>query len=113
VVTKRNAPAAQSPTPQLDALVKAEPDLVDRIFEYAVELLPAIAEHQASIKLALRQEFAGERAYIRHRDDGQAEASATQVLTLFNGRNASEVARQLRISRATVYRKLKQPGKRP
>ena len=35
---------------------------------------------------------------------------ATQVLSLFNGRNATEVARCLNISRATVYRLLKQPG---
>jgi DNA-directed RNA polymerase specialized sigma subunit len=32
------------------------------------------------------------------------------VARLFNGRNATEVARVLKISRITVYRLLKQPG---
>jgi DNA-binding NtrC family response regulator len=98
--------ATPSPTPQLDALVAGEPDLIDRIFEYAVKLMPEIQEKSAEIKNALREEFAGERAYIRRKDVDLAR----QVLAVFNGRNATETARELRIGRATVYRKIKQPG---
>ena len=97
-----------SPTPQLDAMVKADPDLVERIFDYAVKLMPQIAEHRAVIVQALRDEFAGERVYIRRKDADLAG----QVLDAFNGRNATEIARELRIGRATVYRKLKQPARK-
>lgn len=86
----------------------ADPDLVDRIFDYVVELLPEIAAHQAEVKLAVRAEFAGQQVSVRSRDWDLAR----QVLAAFNGRNATEVARMLRISRATVYRLLKQPGRR-
>ena len=36
--------------------------------------------------------------------------TARQVLRLFNGCNATEVARELNVGRATVYRVLKQAG---
>lgn len=92
-------------------LVRAEPDLVDRIFDYVVALAPEIATRGVAIKQALRDEFAGERAYVRRRDKPGSQM-VTEVLRLFNGRNATEVARTLRISRRTVYRALKQPGTR-
>jgi DNA-binding NtrC family response regulator len=98
--------AAPTSTPQLDAMLQADPDLVDRIFDYAVKLMPEIASKKDEIKIALRDEFAGERAYIRRRDVGLAG----KVLAVFNGRNATETARELSIGRATVYRKLKQAG---
>ena len=53
-------------------------------------------------------EFAGEEVYIPKRNSKDV---AAEVLRLFNGRNATEVARRLGIHRATVYRYLKQPGK--
>jgi hypothetical protein len=67
------APAAtpaptRSPTPGLDALVAVDPDLVDRIFDYVVQLMPEIAARKAELKKALRHEFAGERSYVRQRD---------------------------------------------
>lgn len=95
-----------SPTPKLDAMLQAEPDLVDRIFDYAVKLMPEIATKGGDIKRALREEFAGESVYIRKRDGDVA----ARLRKLFNGRNATEIARELRIGRATVYRKLKQAG---
>jgi transcriptional regulator of acetoin/glycerol metabolism len=107
------SPAAtgkRSPTPKVDALVRLEPDLVDRIFDYLVALVPEISPRSPEIKTALREEFAGERAYIRRHGPGQADPLTAEVLRLFNGRNATEVARVLAIGRATVYRKLKQPG---
>jgi DNA-binding NtrC family response regulator len=102
-------PLVVSPTPQLDALLQVEPDLVDRIFEYALKLRPDItarSDELEAAKDAVRHEFAGERAYIRRRPRNLAG----KVLAIFNGRNAMETARELGIGRATVYRKLKQPG---
>jgi DNA-directed RNA polymerase specialized sigma24 family protein len=87
----------------------ADPDLVDRIFDYVVQLLPQFAEQAADVKNAVREEFDGERAYIRA---DRRSVLGSRVLAEFNGRNASEVARRLGCSRATVYRLIKQPGKR-
>lgn len=101
-------PASNEPTLR-DRLV-AEPDLVDRIFDYVVALLPELGPRHVEVKLAVRAEFAGDRAYVLRRDRNGSHPLARQVLSLFNGRNATEVARELHISRATVYRVLKQPG---
>lgn len=104
-----------SPTPQLDGLLAANPDMVDRIFDYLLEEVPEIREfvkdgRLEQAKSAVRDEFAGQEAYIPVRPPGSSQTLGQQVLSLFNGRNASEVARRLQISRATVYRKLKQAG---
>jgi DNA-binding NtrC family response regulator len=106
------------PTPELQRLIATEPDLVDRIFDYILSD-PALAEAMqrvsqsapgpagmAKLKTAVRAEFAGETVRIAKRP-GNVHL---QVLALFNGRNATEVARRLGISRATVYRVIKQPG---
>lgn len=98
------------PTPKLSAIIRAEPDLVDRIFDYIMAELPQIAESVQKHKSAVRAEFKGEECYIASRPATVRQQTVSQVLTLFNGRNASEVARRLQISRATVYRVLKQPG---
>ena len=102
-------------SPSLATLIQAEPDLVDRIFEYIFSdpaMAAAVQSHAKvgdtpiqSLKDSVRAEFAGERQYITKR-----RTHAGQVLALFNGRNATEVARRLSISRATVYRIIKQPG---
>ena len=89
----------------------ADPDLVDRIFDYIVQLLPEISGRHLEVKRAIRDEFASERVYVRRRSVGDAPLLAAEVARMFNGRNATEVARELRISRATVYRLLKQPGR--
>lgn len=87
-------------------------DLVDRVVEYLHTLCPETRRHDAAVlKDALRAEFAGLRAYLRKRPHSQQ--LARDVLRLFNGRNATQIARQLNISRATVYRLLKQPGPAP
>lgn len=115
--------AKTTPTPALDGLIAADPDLVDRIFEYILSD-PALAlairntstEHQKSIsklKAAVRAEFRGEECYIAGRAATARQETVVTVLSLFNGRNATEVARRLGISRATVYRYLKQPGPAP
>jgi transcriptional regulator of acetoin/glycerol metabolism len=90
----------------------SDPDLVDRIFDYIVQMLPEIAGRHVEIKRAIRCEFASERVYVRRRSPADTHPLVNEVARLFNGRNATEVARELQISRATVYRLLKQPGQR-
>lgn len=100
----------QTPTPELQTLIDAEPDLVDRIFDYLLAEVPALSGNIAKLKAAVRAEFRGEACYIAGRPASARQETVAQVLGLFNGRNASEVARRLGISRAQVYRHLKQPG---
>lgn len=100
-----------TPPKELQALLDAHPDLVDRIFAYLLDEFPQLAGDADAVmraQAAVRAEFAGEGAYIQKRT---SQALAAEVLRLFNGRNATEVARRLGISRRTVYRHLKQPGK--
>lgn len=102
------------PTPKLAALIQAEPDLVDRIFEYIFSD-PALAltieqSSLSNLKAAVRAEFKGEECYIAGKPATARQQQVSQVLALFDGRNASEVARRLQIGRATVYRVLKQAG---
>lgn len=104
---------AKAKTPQLEVLVAKEPDLVDRIFDYLFTECPEFLRHVAGdrveeAKQAVRDEFAGQEVYIAARSASASEQLAFEVLSLFNGRNATEVGRRLQISRATVYRKLKQ-----
>jgi len=110
---------ASPTTPELDLLVAAEPDLVDRIFDYiladpAMSLALQKIDVQVGecgvrkLKDAVRSEFAGEKVWVNKR-----EKVAQAVLRMFNGRNATEVARRLHISRATVYRVIKQAGPGP
>ena len=97
-----------------------DPDLVDRIFDYILSD-PVLAEairkgaqtektSVAKLKKAVRAEFRGEECYIAGRPATARQELVAQVLSLFNGRNATEVARRLGIHKATVYRALKQPG---
>lgn len=106
---------------QLQQMVSAEPDLVDRIFDYIFSdpvLAQAIASNPeidgangkrtAQLKAAVRAEFKGEECYIAGRPATARQEQVVQILALFNGRNASEVARRLNIGRATVYRVVRQ-----
>lgn len=107
-------------TPALDTPIQAEPDLVDRIFEYIFSdpalsaAVKACAEPGSGgvekLKTAVRAEFRGEECYIASRPATARQELVAQVLAMFNGRNASEVARRLGIGRATVYRVIKQAG---
>lgn len=90
----------------------AEADLVDRIFELlAAELAGIAADQLEALKATARSEFGGQVAWVNRRDNAKRQELADKVLRLFNGRNASEIARELGIGRATVYRILKQHGK--
>lgn len=105
------APAGQAPL-DLDADTG---DLVDAIFAMLPELIAQIVsdpQRMAQAKMAMRREFGGRKdVYIRRPAREEADQRAQEILRLFNGRNASEVARKLNIGRATVYRVLKQAGK--
>lgn len=109
-------------TSSLDLLTQRDPDLVDRIFDYILSD-PALAtaigkvgdaskDTIPALKTAVRAEFVGETCYISSHSPTDRQLRVQQVLALFNGRNATEVARTLKISRASVYRCLKQPGGR-
>jgi Mor family transcriptional regulator len=94
-----------------------KPDLVDRVFDYLFSECPGFRQavtseaDVAKAKQRLRDEFGGEEAWVRSGHKAKRDAQTTEILRLFNGRNASEVARRIGTSRATVYRKLKQEGK--
>ncbi|MCC6071448.1 Mor transcription activator family protein [Massilia sp. GCM10020059] len=88
------------------------PDLVDAIFEYIVSEFPEMRERMSEMKECTRKEFSGIETYIPRRSIAERERIAGEVLVLFNGRNATEIARRLNISRATVYRIIKQDGEK-
>jgi Mor family transcriptional regulator len=98
---------------ELKSPVFDDADLVDRIFEYVVQLHPELRSNQAEITQAVREEFGGRQVWIGTAQDLRRRELARKVLSMFNGRNATEVARVLRVSRATVYRILKQPRLAP
>lgn len=86
----------------------ADPDLVDRIFAHVLQLIPELASADIqSTKAAIRSEFGGAQQYVRSES---VDRRKRDVRRMFDGRNATQIARVLKISRATVYRCLKQPG---
>lgn len=91
--------------------VLADRDLVERIVDYIAAECPEILPLAEKLKAAARNEFRGNRAYIPRRSEAERERIAQEVLSHFNGRNASEVARRLNISRASVYRIIKTGGR--
>lgn len=102
-----NKPA---PVPE-PAPAPVEGDLVDRIFELLAETLPPDLDLDEA-RRAIRAEFGGETAHV-HKIAPAEKAEhwrklRHEVLRLFNGRNASEIARKLGVSRPFVYRVLKQ-----
>lgn len=96
--------ATKSPTPKLDALLSQEPDLIDDIFRFLLQEHPELSGHEVKTKASMRKEFGGESYYVAKRS---ATDLTQRVLGLWNGRNATTVARELGISRGSVYRHLK------
>jgi transcriptional regulator of acetoin/glycerol metabolism len=94
------------------SLSPKEPDIVDRIFDYISTLMPDIVPRAEEVKAAVREEFAGQHAWVNKKSwrEHDRQQLARKVLSMFNGRSATEVARRLGIGRATVYRILKQAG---
>lgn len=87
------------------------PDLVDLIFDYIETEFPEISGKVAKLKDATRKEFSGMETYIPQRSQTKRQQQVQEVMSLFNGRNATEIGRRLGISRATVYRLIKTSGK--
>ena len=117
----RTAPAATALPPPLlvDALPLdspfRDPDFVDRVWAYMLQSWPQrLADIEPGevedVKQYIRQSERGERPYITPAGSAARERTAQRILSLFNGRNATEVARVVGCSRATVYRVLKQAG---
>ena len=77
----------------------------------APELAPEVSKQIALLmEYRLRAEMAGDRGYISTVSTATREKKHEQVRRMFNGRNATQIARELKIGRATVYRILKKPG---
>ncbi len=87
-----------------------DPDLVDAIFAFIETEFPDLAPRTALLKEEVRREFSGIEIYIPRRSTAERARITAEVLRVFNGRNAAEVARRLGIGRATVYRIIKQEG---
>lgn len=103
------------PAGRTDARAEAavDADLVDRIFEFLLAEVPEVAalpvERLDVMRTEVRAEFCGERCYIAGNPQTARQQRVARILAMFNGRNATEVARKLGVSRATVYRVIKQP----
>lgn len=103
-------PQSQTPVPHVLSERFSDADLVDRIFGLLLELRPDISEFAREMKDEIRREWGGQKHYVRGNRDAEFARKTAEVLRLFNGRNATEVARKVGISRTDVYRYLKQPG---
>lgn len=116
VSVKSSSKAARAvvPSPKPTA-----PDIVDRLFDYmAAHLMHLSVAHvtteaREEIELALREHFGGEWAWVSSAERLRRAKIAREVLARFNGRNATEVARELGIGRSAVYRIIKQAGRPP
>lgn len=75
--------------------------------EIANEVSQRLAEQ---IERRLRALMSGDRGYISSQSPADRQATYERVRRMFNGCNATEIARELKIGRATVYRILKRPG---
>lgn len=105
----------RKPTLKRAAATIPDPDLVDRIFEFLRDdprLHGLDAKTLSDLKRDTRAEFRGEECYIAGRPATARQEMVAEVLRLFNGQNSTEVARKLGIGRATVFRVLKQSGRR-
>lgn len=88
------------------------PDLIDKIFDFITDEFPEMRDRAAELKQMARREFAGIETYIPRRSQADRDQVVRDVMRLFDGRNATEVARRLNISRASVYRIIKTDGKK-
>jgi Mor family transcriptional regulator len=107
-------PAIADAPPNREGMVSQDvldnADLVDAIFAFIEEEFPQMASRTAQLKDEVRREFSGVEIYIPRRSHAARDKLTRDVLKLFNGRNATEIARRLGIGRATVYRIIKQEG---
>lgn len=80
-------------------------DLLQRMIERLQQIEPSFTDSVAvQLEQQLRAEFGGEECRIYKRIP--PDELAARVRARFNGRNAGQVAHELGIHRATVYRVL-------
>ena len=100
--------------PRREAMVSPEvfddADMVDAIFKYLGEAFPELAPALTKLEDEVRDEFQCIEVYVARRSPARRRQLTAEVLSLFNGRNATEIARKLGIGRTTVYRIIKQAG---
>jgi hypothetical protein len=90
-----------------------EPDLVARMVAFIGQERPELdAATLAAVEQRLRQEFGGDTVYVAKQTTRDRGDLVAQVRRMFNGRNATEIARRLKIGRSTVYRMVKTAGER-
>lgn len=93
------------------AVRHATDDVVDRFVAHVRELFPdAEGEIIKEFETRLREEFRGERVYIRSRAATERQERLDKFRTIFNG-NVAETARKLGVGRTTVYRLIITAGK--
>lgn len=77
-------------------------DAIIRFIELVLEKQAAGVTEPSKLAQCIRHEFAGERIYIQKR----AESIREVVEHCFTGNNTDKIARDLHVSRRTVYRAL-------
>lgn len=77
-------------------------DMVKRFIELVLEEQAAGVIEPLKLEQRIRHEFAGERIYIQKR----AESLREVIGANFTGNNTDKIARDLHVSRRTVYRAL-------
>jgi len=74
-------------------------DMIHRLIEMLLELQPGLeAELALQLEKQLRAEFVGERVYVK-----KPKPSPEEIVQRLNGQNVKQVARDLGVSRETVY----------
>lgn len=90
-----------------------EGDFVASVLDLLASKGLLLEDNRTEADAALRGHFGCDRYYVaaKKREKSSADLART-VLARFNGRNAREIARELRIGKTTVYRIIKQAGSR-
>lgn len=90
-----------------------EPDVVDKIFEYAIhemgQFKDLTEEEIDKLKIEVREEFSGKH-YVRSAEKKINDRIGSRVLAMFNGRNVKELARKFDVSPASIRRIIRQSG---
>lgn len=86
-------------------------DLISRLFDILMESLPTYQggmeeTFAARITEQLRSEFAGDRPRIA-KNELRGAALRDEIRRRWNGRNADEIADDLGVHRATIYRAIR------
>lgn len=76
-------------------------DIVERFIQILSEIHPAISEaHKNSIEQRIRQEYAGEKVYIRKTAANRHE----RIRQRFTGNNIDRLAKEIGVSCRTIRR---------